>query len=158
MPALNVYQQKAQDQCLGSSGKFGKHQQSLPLMSNTNSDFEAEESSDASSQASMDSRSSCKEVDHLLPLYEVSRSLNVQGDVNRRAKKVRIIACSFFSNSCHVKMKAEFDGQVMYTGTSARTLHRRQQAQRNLRDVAAGCDQSVFNAFEKRVGVRTPLL
>jgi len=64
MPALNVYQQKAQDQCLGSSGKFGKHQQSLPLMSNSNSDFEVEDSSDASSQASTDSRSSHKEVDH----------------------------------------------------------------------------------------------
>ena len=57
----------------------------------------------------------------------------------------------------HAKMKAKFDGQAMYTRTSARTLHRRWQAQRELRDVAAGCDQLVFNAFEKRVGVRTPL-
>ena len=100
MPALNVYQQKAQDQHLESSGKFGKHQQSLPLMSNSNSNFEVEDYSKASSQASTDSRSSCKEVDHLLPLYEVFRSLNVQGDVNRRAKKVRVIAHSFCSNSC----------------------------------------------------------
>ena len=92
MPTLNAYQQKAQDQHLGSSGKFGKHQQSPPLISNSDSDFQVDEDSE-----SFSNESSPKEVDHLLPLYEVFRSLDKQGDVNKRVKKVRIIY--FCSNS-----------------------------------------------------------
>jgi len=46
MPTLSVYQWKAQDQHLGSSGKFGKHQQSLPLISDSDSDFQVDEDSE----------------------------------------------------------------------------------------------------------------
>jgi len=52
MPTLNAYQQKAQDQHLGSSGKFGKHQQSPPLISNSDSDFQVDEDSESFSDES----------------------------------------------------------------------------------------------------------
>jgi len=78
MPTLNAYQQKAQDQHIGSSRKFGKHQQSPPLISDSDSDFQVDEDSESFSD-----ESSPKEVDHLLPLYEVFRSLDKEGDVNK---------------------------------------------------------------------------